>query len=481
MRTAAEDFEDAPARLRKDPSIPLRPNSDNVRRAPPIGPVLLPFQRFVAIEAAGGIMLLVATLVAIVSANSPWATHYLRFWHTDIAVSIGGATLSESLAFWINDGLMAVFFFVIGLEIKRELMVGELASRRQAVLPIAAAAGGAAVPAGIFAIVAAGSEGSAGWGIPMATDTAFALAILALLGSRVPVAVTVFVTALAIFDDVVALAVIALFYSENIAWTGIAAAGVLLAVLAIANRVGLRHSAVYAVLGGSLWLALLHSGIHPTLAGILLAAMTPAWSHIGTLQFLSQARTVLHRFEAAGGHRESVLGNSERQSAFLALGAISERAATPLQRLEHNLHPWTMFGIMPLFALANAGLPLGGVASGLTNSVGLGVVAGLVLGKPLGIVAGAWVAVRSRRTALPAGVGWRHIAGVGCLGGIGFTMSLFVADLAFGGTALLPPAKAGILAGSIVSGTAGWAILRAVTARQPASAAGNCLTHESAA
>jgi NhaA family Na+:H+ antiporter len=436
---------------------------DSVRPSPPIEPVLAPFQRFFAVEAAGGILLLIAALVALLWANSPWAASYAAVWEIPVVIGVGDVGLAKPLGFWINDGLMAIFFFVIGLEIKRELLVGELATWRQAALPVAAAVGGMAAPAAIYAALNAGTAGTDGWGVPMATDTAFALGILALLGGRIPLTLRVFLTALAIIDDIGALLVIAVFYTAQLSWPSLAAAGVLLGVLAAANAVGLRHPLVYAVLGVGLWLAVLASGVHPTITGVLLAMLIPASSRIGSGQFLDQARSGLHRFEAAGDRRESVLANAPRQDAFRELMAVAERAETPVQRLEHRLHPFTTFFVMPLFALANAGLPLdGGALAGLAHPVSLGIVAGLVLGKPLGVAVCAWLAVRSGLTTLPDGLGWRHILGVGWLAGIGFTMSLFITNLAFGGSEMGATAKLGILAASVTAGALGWGWLRRV-------------------
>lgn len=441
---------------------------ENVHQESPIGPVLRPFQRFAEVQASGGILLLVATVTALAWANSPWSTSYVATWQTTLSVGIGNVTLSKPLILWINEGLMTLFFFVVGLEIKREFMVGELAYWRHAALPILAALGGMVIPAAIYATFNAGTAGTDGWGIPMATDTAFALGILALLGSRTPVTLKIFLTALAIIDDIGALLVIALFYTADISWPSLAIGGVLLGVLTIVSRAGIRHPAVYTVLGLGLWLAMLDSGIHATIAGILLAMMIPAWSRIGTNQFLEQARAVLNQFGSAGERRETLLSNVQQQTAFLELMAISEKAETPLQRLEHWLRPWASFVVLPLFALANAGLALSAdTLAGLVHPVSLGVVAGLVLGKPLGITAFVWLAVRGGLAALPAELTWRHIWGMGWLGGIGFTMSLFISHLAFDTNPFLQIAKVGILAGSIVSGFIGWALLRGIAACEP--------------
>jgi len=378
----------------------------------------------------------------------------------ELAIGLGNSVFSKSLHFWINDGLMTIFFFLVGLEIKRELLVGELASARRAALPIVAAVGGMLVPAAIYAAMNVGSAGARGWGIPMATDIAFAVGILALLGNRVPVSLKVFLVALAIVDDIGAVLVIAIFYTSEISWGGLFAAFILLLILAAANRSHVRHALIYSLLGLFLWWAFLKSGVHTTIAGVLLAMMIPARTRIDAKGLLVRSRSLLDQFERAGRHGESILSNAQRQAALQSLEETCEHAETPLQRLEHALHPWVTFIIMPLFALANAGVTLeGSIASVLSQRVGLGVVLGLVLGKQIGITLFAWLAVRSGVAALPSAVQWRQIYGVGWLGGIGFTMSLFIADLAFRGTAHLPTAKIGILAASIVAGVSGGMIL----------------------
>jgi NhaA family Na+:H+ antiporter len=376
-------------------------------------------------------------------------------------VGVGDFSISKDLTHWINDGLMAVFFLVVGLEIKREVLVGELSSLRGAALPVVAALGGAVVPALIYLAINAGTEGLAGWGIPMATDIAFALGVLALLGERVPAALKVFLTALAIVDDIVAVLVIAFFYTSEINWGGLGIGAVFLAALIAANLIGVGRTLVYAVLGVGLWLCFLLSGIHATIAGVLLALTVPASSFINPGAFLERSRYILDRFEKAGQKGENVLTNEERQAALHALNHASYKLEPPLHELEHALHPWVVFAIMPLFALANAGVPLGrGIVEALTNPVALGIVAGLVFGKQLGITLFSWLAVRLGVSELPEGIGWRHLYGVGWLAGIGFTMSLFITDLAFSNGALVDAAKVGILAASLVAGVVGWTILR---------------------
>ena len=431
------------------------------REHPPVERIVRPFQDFAHKQSSGGILLIVATVVALVWANSPWGESYAAFWHTKLTVGVGDFSISKDLTHWINDGLMAVFFLVVGLEIKREVLVGELSSVRTAALPVAAALGGVVVPATIYLAFNTGTEGSAGWGIPMATDIAFALGVLALLGDRVPLALKVFLTALAIVDDIVAVLVIALFYTSDIAWGVLGVGAVFLAALVVANLIGVGRTLVYALLGIGLWLCFLLSGVHATIAGVLLALTVPAISFINPGAFLERSRYVLDRFEEAGEKGENVLSNEERQAALHALNHAAYKLEPPLHELEHTLHPWVVFAIMPLFALANAGVPLGGgIGEALTSPVALGIVAGLVVGKQVGVTLFAWLAVKIGISELPEGIRWRHVYGASWLAGIGFTMSLFISDLAFSNGSLVDAAKLGILAASLLAGLVGWTILR---------------------
>lgn len=426
----------------------------------PIVRLVRPFQEFAARETSGGLLLLLCTVVALVWANSPWSASYDAVWKTEVSIRFADFELSHDLRFWINDGLMAVFFFVVGLEIKRELLVGDLASPRQAALPIAGALGGVLVPALIYAMFNAGGPGSPGWGIPMATDIAFVIGVMALLGDRIPLGVKVFLTALAIVDDIVAVLVIALFYTSGISAGALGMAATILVVLLVANRLGVRHPLPYALLGLLLWIAILQSGVHATIAGVLLALTIPSRTELEPTQFLHEGRAVLSHFERAAEHKWNVMNNEQQQVAIEALEDACERVQPPLHRLEHGLHPWVTFLIMPVFALANAGVPLtGAVAEGLHHPVTLGVALGLLLGKPLGITLASWIAVRTKLAALPSGTGWTQIHGAGWLGGIGFTMSLFVAALAFGDDALLAKAKFGVLMGSLCAGGIGSVLL----------------------
>jgi NhaA family Na+:H+ antiporter len=433
------------------------------------------FTEFTQAASAGGIALLATTAVALAWANSPWAESYHHLWETPVTVGAPGFGLTESLHHWINDGLMAVFFFLVGLEIKRELLVGELASVRQAALPIAAAIGGMVVPAGLYAALNAGGPGAAGWGIPMATDIAFALGVLALLGSRVPLGLKVFLAALAIVDDLGAVLVIALFYTASIQWAALAVAAGVLALLLVINRAEVRHPAPYVLLGLVLWVAFLKSGVHATIGGVLLALTIPARTRLDRAEFEARLRTQLAAFEQADDAPGATTPDGDvdpvtygvQQEVIEDIEDACEGAQTPLMRLEHALHGVVAFGIMPLFALANAGVPLGAPTGGAGGAITLGVLLGLVVGKPLGITLASWLAVRGGAAVLPSGVTWRHVHGAAWLGGIGFTMSLFIGGLAFPDPALLGAAKLGILGASVVAGFGGWLLVR--TARVPAA------------
>ena len=429
--------------------------------APPLPARLLrPFQTFFRLEASGGLLLLLCALVALVWANTPLADVYFGLWQTIVTVGAGGFVISKPLLLWINDGLMAIFFLVVGLEIKREVMTGELASLRQAALPLAAAVGGMVVPALLYAALNAGTPGARGWGIPMATDIAFALGVLALLGRRAPLALKVFLTAIAIVDDLGAVLVIAFFYTASISWTSLGVGALFLGLLFVANRLGVRRPMVYVVLGIGLWLAFLKSGVHATIAGVLLALMIPARRELDAPAFAEKVRALLNVFarDVRPGHREPT---SDQRAAIHSLEVACERVETPLARMEHTLHPWVAFAIVPLFALANAGVALGGdLGAALADSVTLGIVLGLVVGKVIGVTAFAWMAIKAGWAALPEGIVWRHIVGVACLCGIGFTMSLFIGGLAFGEGEMLDRAKTGILLASLISGLAGWLLLR---------------------
>jgi Na+:H+ antiporter, NhaA family len=441
--------------------------------APIIDRVLRPFQQFIATEASSGIVLLAFTGLALGWANSPWSDSYHRVWEIPFSVGMPGLGLTMSLHHWVNDGLMAVFFFLVGLEIKREVLVGDLSTRRSATLPVAAALGGMLVPAALYALVNLGGAGSRGWGVPMATDIAFALGILALLGDRVPSGLRVFLAALAIADDLGAVLVIAFFYTGALDWIAMGGAAVVLGALVALNMLGVRRPGVYALFGIVLWLFVLGSGIHATIAGVLLALTVPARRLINETEFLARAEASLAEFRAADEPGATVLANRGHQEALQALEHAADAAQAPLQRMEHALHGVVAFVIMPVFALANAGVSFGaGTVAAARSSIAWGIIIGLALGKPLGITLASYLAVRSGAADLPSSVSWRHIHGAGWLGGIGFTMSLFVAGLAFGEDALLDVAKLGVLGASVTAGLIGYALLRAIAPVRPRSGGG---------
>ncbi len=440
----------------------------------PIRRILHPFEQFLRIESSGGILLLAATAAALIWANVPHgAATYEHFWHTPIAIEIGKFKLSLTLVHWINDSLMSVFFFVVGLEIKREMLVGELSSPRQAALPIAAAVGGMVVPALIYTAFNLTGTGSEGWGIPMATDIAFAVGVMALLGSRAPLSLKIFITALAIVDDLGAVLVIALFYTAQVHFVSLVIAAGFMLVMFIMNRLGVRMAGAYLVVGIFVWLALLDSGMHATIAGVLAALAIPARRHINGEDFLSRGRGYLDDFESAGESGNDILPNPAQQNAMYDMENTIAAAQSPMARLEHIMHPWVMYTIMPIFALANAGVVL--VHEGpqigpsllglLAQPVSVGVILGLFIGKPVGILLASWIAVRTGLGVLPRGVGWGALIGAGSLAGIGFTMSLFIANLALPAGDLLTEAKLGFLTASIASGVVGSLILMATRPR----------------
>ncbi len=433
----------------------------NNPRSTPIEKLTYPIQEFLHKEASGGILLILFTIVALVWANSPFAESYHNLWHTNVSVNIGQIELEHSLHHWINDGLMVIFFFVVGLEIKRELLAGELSSIKKSSLPIAAALGGMIFPALIYTIFNLGKESASGWGIPMATDIAFVVGILALLGKRVPLALKIFILALAIVDDIGAVLVIAIFYTSQISFTSLMIAAGLIILLIIMNKLGVRNLLIYSIVGIVLWLAFLKSGVHATVAGVLLAFTIPASSRINTKYFTDKINSLVKDFDKAGEHGDNVLTNEERLSIVDQIEINCEKILTPLQRFEHGLHPWVSFFIMPVFALANAGVTIGaGITSALTNPVSLGIILGLFLGKQIGVFSFSYFAVKLKLADAPEGVNWKKIYAASILAGIGFTMSLFIANLAFASPELLDIAKVGILSGSLISGIVGFLILK---------------------
>jgi NhaA family Na+:H+ antiporter len=420
----------------------------------PIEILISPFARFAKMEAAGGILLLLATVIALVWANSPWAESYHGIWHTTFTIGFGRYVLSWSRHIWVNDGLMAIFFFLVGLEIKREVLIGELASLRQAAFPFMAALGGSIVPALLYLALNHSDVHARGWGIPMATDIAFALGVLALLGSRVPASLKVFVAALAIVDDIFGVLVIALFYTAHISYVSLGLGLLGVGVSFLANWAGIRQPAVYAFIGIFVWFAVLQSGVHATIAGVLLAFTIPVKSSTEKERFVKKCRRLLDRFEQADSN------SVEAHAAIHTLESQCEKIDTPLHRIEHSLQPWVSFLIMPVFAFSNAGVHiLGQVGAAVQHPVTLGVMLGLLLGKPLGIMGFSWLAQKTGLGSPPAGVKWQQIFGASWLCGIGFTMSLFIAGLALESEQVIDMAKIGTLAASVTAGIVGSLIL----------------------
>ncbi|MCB0262989.1 MAG: Na+/H+ antiporter NhaA [Calditrichaeota bacterium] len=426
----------------------------------PIERMLSPIQEFLKLETSGGILLMLFTVIALVWANSPYSEAYQHLWQTPFTIGLGDFVLNKALILWINDGLMAIFFFVVGLEIKREVLLGELSSVRKAALPIAAAIGGMVVPALFYILLNAGTEGAVGWGIPMATDIAFALGVVALLGSRVPLTLKIFLTAVAIVDDIGAVLVIALFYTAQISWGSLAIGFALLAVMFLMNRLGVRHTLVYVLLGIAMWVAFLKSGVHATIAGVLMAFTIPATTRLNANQFVDGVSNALAYFRDAHNPGDDVIINSKQQHAVHSLEIACEKVDTPMHRLEHALHPYVSFFIVPVFALANAGVTLSGdLGAAISHPVSLGIILGLILGKQIGITLFSYLSVKFGFADLPEGASWQQIYGISCLAGIGFTMSLFIANLGFGESYYLTYSKIGILSASLIAGLIGWVIL----------------------
>jgi NhaA family Na+:H+ antiporter len=430
--------------------------------------VLLPAQAFIHTQVVSGAVLLAAALAAIVWVNSPWEESYFDLWNTTVIVDVNLFAIEENLRHWVNEGLMVFFFFVVALEIKRELAHGELSDRRRAALPVAAALGGMVLPAAIYLALNGGGDGARGWGIPMATDIAFALGVLALLGPRIPSQVRVLLLAIAIVDDIGAILVIAVFYSESISLEALGVAALLFLLVVGMIRGGLRNLLPYFIVGTLTWVAMLKSGVHPTIAGVLLGALVPATPYFGEKTFMESAQGLMERF------REAIdSGDKETGEALLGqMEELTQGTEAPLERLERAFHPWISFIVVPVFALANAGVDLSGelLRDATSSSVTLGIALGLLAGKLLGIVGFSWMAVRLGLGSLPRGVGWRHLAGVGLLAGIGFTVSLFITGLAFEDLELVSEAKIGILGASVVAGAAGYGFLRRLTGSHGAGA-----------
>ncbi len=399
---------------------------------------------------------MISAVLAIVWANSPWWEYYFQLWNTELGITIGSFHYHHHLLEWINDGLMVVFFFVVGLEIKREVTTGELSSPRRALLPIFVAVGGMIVPAGFYLALNAGGPGESGWGIPMATDIAFMLGILALLGSRIPFTLKVFFTALAIADDLGAVLVIAIFYTEQITWIYLGLAALILIALFVLNWARVYSPIPYIILGIGLWIAFLGSGVHATIAGVLLALTIPTRSPPDTRALLAQCMSVLNEFDKPQGVNSAL--EERHQVAAQTLENVADRMQSPAQKIEHDLLPWTTYLILPIFAFANAGVVISFDASFL-GPVSVGIFLGLVLGKPIGITLFSWLAVKTGITELPANMTWRQLFNASWLTGIGFTMALFIANSAFNDPLILNEAKLGILFASLAAGVIGYILL----------------------
>lgn len=428
------------------------------RRSPFTRQVVLPAENFVHSETAGALFLLGAALLAMAWANSPWRDAYFNLRETYITLKLGPLTLTEDISHWINDALMTIFFFVVALEIKRELVHGELSSFQKAALPVAGALGGMIVPVGIFLAFNLGGNGSHGWGIPMATDIAFALGVVALLGDRIPFSVRVFLLAYAIVDDIGAILVIAIFYSGPVSFSALGVAAGIVALIVIVRIAGIRSTAIYVLLGAALWLAVFESGIHATIAGVILGLLTPAVSFIENREAADEIEEKLPTLRTAikENHRE-------RAEAILGeIDVLSRQSEAPVERLQRLVHPWSSFVILPLFALANAGVTFSPslAHAALTSPVTLGIGSGLLFGKFIGLTAFAWIAARLGIGALPKGASWRHLLGTALLGGIGFTVSIFISDLAYDKDQLIAEAKIGILVTSLIAAALGWVFLR---------------------
>jgi len=433
----------------------------------PIDALIAPIRRFLHIEATSGVLLVAATLAAIVAANSPTGEAYLAFWQTPAGLRFGALEVTLSLQHWINDLLMAVFFYVIGLEVKRELVKGELRDLRRAALPLAAAVGGMLAPAAVYLLLQYGAPGGKGWGIPMATDIAFVVGCLAVLGGRIPVSLRIMLLSLAIADDIGAILVIAIGYTSQIDWSALVLSAGGIALIIACMKLGVHSRAVYLILSLGVWFELHASGIHATIAGVILGFLTPsqAWISDGRLGRIID--DTIHFMQGADWRSAA-----RRYAALRQMERAARSSISPLRRFETGLHPWVAFVIMPVFALANAGVRIEMTA--FVDPVAIAVALGLLVGKPAGILLFSWLAVKAGIAKLPAEVGWTAILGGGILAGIGFTMAIFIASLAMEGV-MLSAAKVGILVGSVASAIVGMLVLLAAlpksgpASRSPAS------------
>lgn len=424
--------------------------------------LVYPIHHFLKLEALGGLLLISAAILALILSNSGVGADYERFWESPIGFHLGAFTYSNTLHFLVNEGLMTLFFLFIGLQIKKELLIGVLASRKRATLPLFAAAGGLILPALIYLLInPPGTPGSPGWGIPIATDIAFVMGVLMLLGKRIPLALKIFLLAMAIVDDLGGILVITFLYSAHLNWFNLVIGAILTLLLFIFSSIDYREMPPYLMIGACLWLALLHSGIPPTIAGVVLATAIPSKPLIFPKDFGKEAKGILEAFKALKENNIDILHHDEYHAGIHALAIHCRNALTPLQHLENILHPWVNFFILPLFALANAGVSLkgGDLGSIYQSPVIWGILFGLCLGKPLGISLSVWLATRLKLAALPKGVSLNQLIAASFLGGIGFTMSLFISYLAFAETPLLIHAKIGIFVALPISVTLGCLLL----------------------
>lgn len=417
--------------------------------------------RFFHSPIAGGAVLILCTVVALVLSNvDATAGAYHAIWSADFSIGFDGFGLTKPFELWINDALMAVFFFAVGLEIKREIVAGELRSLRQASLPIAAAIGGMVVPALIYLTFNGGTATEDGWGIPMATDIAFALGILSLMSRRVPLSLKIFLTALAIVDDLGAILVIAVFYSSQIDWAALIGAGLLFALLLTLAKMRVYKMRWYLIPAVILWILFLKSGVHATIAGVLIATAMPATSKFSKEHFWGAAPKIVDKFKQDDINHVQVLSNENQRESLQRMRVLARNTMSPVQRLEHSLHSTVAFLIMPIFALCNAGVVISADAiPSLMGTQPVGIVAGLVLGKPIGILLFSFLAVRLGWASMPSGATWRTLTGVACLGGIGFTMSIFIDNLAFSDPSMVATGKIAILTASILAAIIGSAII----------------------
>jgi NhaA family Na+:H+ antiporter len=414
-------------------------------------------QAFMQVEAASGVVMLIAAIVALVWANSPWWESYFDFWHKEVIVDAQLFEIHLDLREWVNDALMTLFFFVVGLEIKRELVHGELSNPRRALLPAAGALGGMAAPALLYVLLNYGGEGGHGWGVPVATDIAFAVGVLSLLSRRVPFSLRVFLLALAIADDIGGIIVIAIFYATGIDAFALGLSALTLLVIAIMNRSGVRTINIYVVVGAILWLTMLESGVHAALSGVILGLMAPASYFYNPATFAAAAQDLVERFKLA-----SAAESDEVQANILAqMEDLTQGTEAPLERLERALHRWVGFGVVPLFALANAGVHVSGdtADAAISSPISQGVFLGLLVGKPVGIFLVTWIAVRLGICEMPRGATWPQVFGIGILGGIGFTVSLLITDLAFKEDLFIDEAKLGVLVASVAAALLGLVFL----------------------